>query len=106
MMFGLLASCLFLLCLALHVRVSHVSLSMCLITFYPSPLCDDMLCFLCARFACFVPPCLAFFALFASLHLCLYVHACVFVCLFVSSSLVPTYNLMQVHTCRHSILHP
>ena len=32
------------------------------------------------------------------LCLCLYVHACVFVCLFVSSSLVPIHNLVRVHT--------
>ena len=35
----------------------------------------------------------------ASLHPWLRVYASVFVCLFVSSSLVPTYNLVQVHTC-------
>ena len=35
MMFGLLAACLSLFGLALHVGVSHVSLSMCLLTCLP-----------------------------------------------------------------------
>ena len=96
--FGLLATCFSPLCLALQVRLFHVSLYKCLITAYPSLLCDKMLSFLYACYACFVP----FFwllHLLALLHPCLCLHTCVFVCLFVSSSLVPTYNLMRVHTC-------
>ena len=57
-----------------------------------------MLGFLYAYYPCFVPSCLAFFVLFESWHLCLLVHACVFLCLFVSLSLVPTYDFVQVHT--------
>ena len=36
--------------------------------------------------------------LFASLHLCLYVNACVFVCFFLSSSIVSIYDFVQAHT--------
>ena len=50
-MFGLLAACLSPLCLALQVRLFHVSLYKCLITAYPSLLCDKMLSFLYACYA-------------------------------------------------------
>ena len=93
---GLLVAYPFLFCLVLHVSVSHVSLCMCLITCLPFPsmwrhalLHLSLLCAILFGFLC----------LFASLHPCLLVHACVFVCLFVSSSLIPTYNLMRAHTC-------
>ena len=56
--FGLLATCFSPLFLALHVRVSHIRLSMCHITFLALLLCDNMLGFL---YACFVPSYLAFF---------------------------------------------
>ena len=72
---GLLATCLYLLFLAWHVRVSCVSL-LVLYNMFSSPLCVNMLGYHCA---CFVPSCLTFFVLFASL-LCSCMCLCVPVC--------------------------
>ena len=38
------------------------------------------------------------FFFFFFFHVCLCLHACVSMCLFVSSSLVPTHEFLQVHT--------
>ena len=92
MMFGLLATCLFpplLVCMLGFLMLA----SLCALEHaYPFPLCNNMLAMLAlchlVRLLCF----------FASLHPYLYVYECVFVCLFVSSSLVPTYNLVWVCT--------
>ena len=35
---------------------------------------------------------------FASFHLCFHVYACVFVCLFVSSRIIPIYYFVRAHT--------
>ena len=80
----------FLFCLALHFSCQPFGLPYNMLTL-PLYVITCSLCFLCDIL-------FGLLCLFASLHVCLYVHANVFVCLFVSSSLVLTCGFVQVHT--------
>ena len=102
--FGLLATCFSPLFLALHVRVSHIRLSMCHITFLALLLCDNMLGFL---YACFVPSYLAFFiCLNLYILVYLFMNVSLYVCLCLQAQVLPIISCGFTPIFVHEILSP